>query len=161
MGKNKGGGNKQRPPQPSFFVQQQQKLGTGFMNRINTEFVRKNALKIFKDLACGAINPDTDCEYFAQYDFTYNLAIAANDNAKYRYYIWVGLTNNPQYQYDAEMQRVAAEVYDQMNTYNTIVIHLIIYFKTLRCLMEYILDFIYNNLLLRLDGNGMHSMGYL
>jgi hypothetical protein len=124
MGKNKGGGNKQRPPQPSFFVQQQQKLGTGFMNRINTEFVRKNALKIFKDLACGAINPDTDCEYFAQYDFTYNLAIAANDNAKYRYYIWVGLTNNPQYQYDAEMQRVAAEVYDQMNTYNTIVIHL-------------------------------------
>ena len=124
MGKNKGGNNKQRPPQPSFFDQQQQKLGKGFMKWINREYISKNALNIFKDLACGAIIPDTDCEYFAQYDFTYNLVIAANDNARYRYYVWVGLTNNPQYQYDAEMQRVAAEIYDQMNTYNTIVIHL-------------------------------------
>lgn len=143
MGKNKGGGNRQRQPQPSFFVQQQQKLGTGFMNRINTEFIRKNALKIFKDLACGAINPDVDYEYFNQYDFTYNLITAANDNAKYRYYVWIGLTNNPQYQYDGEMQRVAAEIYEQMNIYNTIVIHL-------------------NNILQNITmGNGVYTRFYL
>lgn len=124
MGKNKKGGNKQRPPQPSFFQQQQQKFGDGFMNQLNASDVKKNALKILTDLSVGAINPDTAYEYFNQYDFTYNILQVANDNLRYRQYIYLGLVNYPSYQYDQEMQRVGAELYDQITTYTSVVNHL-------------------------------------
>lgn len=124
MGKNKKGGNKQRPPQPSFFQQQQQKFGDGFMNQLNASDVKKNALKILTDLSVGAINPDTAYEYFNQYDFTYNILQVANDNLRYRQYIYFGLVNYPSYQYDQEMQRVGAELYDQITTYTSVVNHL-------------------------------------
>lgn len=124
MGKNKKGGNKQRPPQPSFFQQQQQKFGDGFMNQLNASDVKKNALKILTDLSVGAINPDIAYEYFNQYDFTYNILQVANDNLRYRQYIYLGLANYPSYQYDQEMQRVGAELYDQITTYTSVVNHL-------------------------------------
>ena len=124
MGKNKKGGNKQRPPQPSFFQQQQQKFGDGFMNQLNASDVKKNALKILTDLSVGAINPDIAYEYFNQYDFTYNILQVANDNLRYRQYIYLGLVNYPSYQYDQEMQRVGAELYDQITTYTSVVNHL-------------------------------------
>ena len=124
MEKNKKGGNKPRQPQPSFFQQQQQRLGVGFMNRLTTEDIRKNALKILTDLALGAINPDNAYEYFNQYDFTYNILAVAQDNLKYRQYIYIGLTNHPMYYQDGEMQRVGAELYDQIMTYQSVVVHL-------------------------------------
>lgn len=124
MAKNKKGGNKPRQPQPSFFQQQQQRLGVGFMNRLTTEDIRKNALKILTDLAVGAINPDNAYEYFNQYDFTYNILAVAQDNLKYRQYIYIGLTNHPMYYQDGEMQRVGAELYDQIMTYQSVVVHL-------------------------------------
>ena len=124
MAKNKKGGNKPRQPQPSFFQQQQQRLGVGFMNRLTTEDIRKNALKILTDLAVGAINPDNAYEYFNQYDFTYNILVVAQDNLKYRQYIYIGLTNHPMYYQDGEMQRVGAELYDQIMTYQSAVVHL-------------------------------------
>lgn len=124
MAKNKKGGNKPRQPQPSFFQQQQQKLGVGFMNRLTTEDIRKNALKILTDLAVGAINPDNAYEYFNQYDFTYNILAVAQDNLKYRQYIYIGLTNHPMYYQDGEMQRVGSELYDQIMTYQSVVVHL-------------------------------------
>ena len=125
MAKNKKGNpNKPRQPQPSFFQQQQQKFGVGFMNRITTEDVRKNALKILTDLSVGAINPDNAYEYFNQYDFTYNVLSVAYDNLRYRQYIYTGLLNNPMYYQDPEMQKIAAELYDQIMTYNSVVIHL-------------------------------------
>lgn len=124
MAKNKKGGNKPRQPQPSFFQQQQQRLGVGFMNRLTTEDIRKNALKILTDLAVGAINPDNAYEYFNQYDFTYNILAVTQDNLKYRQYIYIGLTNHPMYYQDGEMQRVGAELYDQIMTYQSVVVHL-------------------------------------
>lgn len=124
MAKNKKGGNKPKQPQPSFFQQQEQRLGVGFMNRLTTEDIRKNALKILTDLAVGAINPDNAYEYFNQYDFTYNILAVAQDNLRYRQYIYMGLTNHPMYYQDGEMQRVGAEIYDQMMTYNAVVVHL-------------------------------------
>lgn len=124
MAKNKKGGNKPRQPQPSFFQQQQQQRGVGFMNRLTTEDIRKNALKILTDLAVGAINPDNAYEYFNQYDFTYNILAVAQDNLKYRQYIYIGLTNHPMYYQDGEMQRVGAELYDQIMTYQSVVVHL-------------------------------------
>ena len=124
MAKNKKGGNKPRQPQPSFFQQQQQRLGVGFMNRLTTEDIRKNALKILTDLAVGAINPDNAYECFNQYDFTYNILAVAQDNLKYRQYIYIGLTNHPMYYQDGEMQRVGAELYDQIMTYQSVVVHL-------------------------------------
>lgn len=124
MAKNKKGGNKPRQPQPSFFQQQQQRLGVGFMNRLTTEDIRKNALKILTDLAVGAINPDNAYEYFNQYDFTYNILAVAQDNLKYRQYIYIGLTNHPMYYQDGEMQRVGSELYDQIMTYQSVVVHL-------------------------------------
>lgn len=124
MGKNKKGGNKPRQPQPSFFQQQQQKFGAGFMNNLNASDIKKNALKILTDLSVGAINPDNAYEYFNQYDFTYNILQVANDNLRYRQYIYIGLINHPSYQYDQEMQRVASELCEQITTYTSVVNHL-------------------------------------
>lgn len=126
MGKNnkKGGSVNPKPPQPSFFQMQKQRLGEGFMNMITIEDIRKNALKIFTDLAVGAINPESDYEYFNRYDFTANLLQVANDNLRYRQYIYTGLVNNIAYPGDTEMQRVATELYDQIVTYNSVVLHL-------------------------------------
>lgn len=124
MGKNKKGGNKSRQPQPSFFDQQKQRLGEGFMNRLTVEDIRKNALKILTDIAVGAVNPATCYEYFNQYDFTYNIYVVAYDNLRYRQYVYTGLISNPNYSQDQEMQRVAAELYEQIVTYNSVVVHL-------------------------------------
>ena len=123
MGKKyKGGQNRQ--PRPSFLKQQEQRLGAGFLNRLNAEDIRKNALKIFRDLAEGNMDPNEVEQYFNQTDFTYNLLVAATDNLNYRNYVYTGLISNPNIQYDLEMQRVASEVADQIRTYQSIVSHL-------------------------------------
>ena len=49
---------KPRPLPPSFFMQQRQRNGEYWMNFVSTEFIRKNANRIFKDLATGAANVD-------------------------------------------------------------------------------------------------------
>lgn len=120
--KNKGGNNK--PQRQSFFQQQEQRLGPGFLNRMNTEEIRKNALRIFKDLADGIVRPEDVENYFNQTDFVYNLLMAAQDNYNYRIYIWQGLSGNPAIQHDTDMQRVSIEVYEQANTYMAIMSHL-------------------------------------
>ena len=120
--KHKGGQNRQ--PRPSFLKQQEQRLGAGFLNRLNAEDIRKNALKIFRDLAEGNMDPNEVEQYFNQTDFTYNLLVAATDNLNYRNYVYTGLISNPNVQYDLEMQRVASEVADQIRTYQSIVSHL-------------------------------------
>lgn len=122
MAKNKG--HKQKPPQLSFFKQQEQKYGSSFINQINTEFIRKNSLKIFRDLAYGAINPDVDYVYFNVYDFTYNLLISAQDNAKYNYYCYHGLSLSPYLQNDITMQKIMAGHLDHYNVYVSICTHL-------------------------------------
>lgn len=120
--KNKGGG--QKLPKISFLKQQEQRLGPGFLNKLNSEDIRKNALRIFKDLAEGAMDPNENEQYFNQTDFVYNLLMAAQDNYNYRLYVYQGLISNPNIQFDQEMQRVASEVLDQSNTYMTIGVHL-------------------------------------
>lgn len=120
--KHKGGQNRQ--PRLSFLKQQEQRLGAGFLNRLNAEDIRKNALKIFRDLAEGNMDPNEVEQYFNQTDFTYNLLVAATDNLNYRNYVYTGLISNPNIQYDLEMQRVASEVADQIRTYQSIVSHL-------------------------------------
>lgn len=124
MGKKHGKGGNQPKVQPSFFQQQRQKLGSDFMNRINPEIVRKNALKIFKDLATGAINVEHEYEFFNRYDFTYALWQAATDNAKYNYFSYMGLYNYPGCAADPEMIRVCQEHFDLYNLYNSIAVHL-------------------------------------
>lgn len=124
MGKKNKGGGQNRPPKISFLKQQEQRLGPGFLNRLNTEDIRKNALRIFKDLAEGSMDPNETEQYFNQTDFVYNLLVAANDNYTYRIYVYQGLISNPNIQFDPEMQRVASEVLDQANTYMTIGVHL-------------------------------------
>lgn len=120
--KHKSGQNKQL--RPSFLKQQEQRLGAGFLNRLNAEDIRKNALKIFRDLAEGSMDPNEVEQYFNQTDFTYNLLVAATDNLNYRNYVYTGLISNPQIQYDLDMQRVASELADQIRTYQSIVVHL-------------------------------------
>ena len=124
MSKGKKGGMKNKSLQPSFFQLQKQKLGPGFMNKLTTEDIRKNALKILMDLATGSANPDAVYEYFNQYDFTYNIYVVAIDNFRYRQYVYTGLISNQVFQYDNEMQRVAAELYDQLLVFNSVVSHL-------------------------------------
>lgn len=126
MGKNNNNKNplKQKPQQPSFFMMQRQKFGEDWLNRVNSEYIRKNALKIFKDLAYGAANIEVEYKYFMNHDFTYNLAEAAYDNAKYCYACYVGLSSNPAALADAYMVKIAQEHYDRYQVFNTIVMHL-------------------------------------
>ena len=62
MGKNNNNKSplKQKPQQPSFFMMQRQKFGEDWLNRVNSEYIRKNALKIFRDLAYGAANIEVE-----------------------------------------------------------------------------------------------------
>ena len=124
MGKGNKGGHKQRPPQPSFFTVQTQKYGSGWINYANTEVIRKNALKIFKDLAYMAIDIEKDYAYFQIYDFVQTLLFAANDNAKYNWYSYIGLANNPMINQDTQMQKVSAEHYEHFVVYSRIIAHL-------------------------------------
>lgn len=122
MGKknNKGGPR----PQQSYMDQQKQRLGTGFMAKMTADDIKKNALRIFKDLAVGNMSPNEAVQYFTNYDFVYNLKVAADTNLNYRQYVYYGLCNNPVMQYDQQAQKVAAEVADQINTYIAIDTHL-------------------------------------
>lgn len=123
--KNKGfNPNKQKPMQPSFFMQQRQKNGNNWLNLVSTDFIRKNALRVFSDLAYGSINPDTEYFNFLNYDFSYNLMLAAHDNARYCYTVYMGLYNNPMVMEDADMGRIMQEHYDRYILYNSIVAHL-------------------------------------
>ena len=126
MGKKNKGGNGYREPNlpPSFFQQQRQKLGSDFMNRINTEIVKKNAVKIFKDLASGAINVDHEYEFFNVYDFTYALKDSAIDNARYNWACNVGLQSNPMTASDPFLQLICQEHYERYMLYQTISGHL-------------------------------------
>lgn len=119
MAKNKG-----PKQQPSFFKQQQEKYGPDFINRINTDIIRKNALKIFRDLSYGAINTVTDYVYFNVYDFTYNLYVSANDNAMYNWCCYHGLSMSPVAQQDENMQKIAKSHYDHYMIYMSISAHL-------------------------------------
>lgn len=121
MGKGKGNNPlKPRPMPPSFFMQMRQKNGDNWLNMVSTEFIRKNAMRIFKDLATGAANVDTEYQYFLNYDFTYNLAVAASDNANYNRICYLGICNSP-VPVDKEMVRVANDQLDKFNVYNMIV----------------------------------------
>lgn len=122
MGKGKGNPIRSKPLQPSFFMQQRQKNGDYWLNHVSTEFIRRNAMRIFKDFATGSANPDYEFTYFLNYDFTYNLAVAASDNAQYNYTCWLGLYNSPVLNND--MARVADEQYEKYKTYNIIVTYM-------------------------------------
>lgn len=110
--------------QPSFFKQQEQKLGNGFINRLTSEMIRKNALRIFKDLASGAIDPEVDYKYFDSYDITYNLYLAAADNANYNYACYMGLCNTPQQLSNPNTVKIAQAHYEHYMVYQSIVVHL-------------------------------------
>ena len=120
MGKGKGNPIKPRPMQPSFFMQQRQKNGEYWLNMVSTEFIRKNAMRIFKDLSTGAANVDYEYKYFLNCDFTYNLAVAAHDNAVYNYTCYQGLCNSPA-PLDKDMVRVANDQLEKYKIYNMIV----------------------------------------
>lgn len=122
--KNKFNPTKPKKMQPSFFMQQRQKNGDGWLNLVSPEFIRKNALRIFSDLAYGSINPDYEYQYFMNYDFVYNLTLSAYDNSKYCYTSYIGLANNPMTYQDQDMLRIMQEHYDRYVLFNTIVSHL-------------------------------------
>lgn len=125
MGKNNNKNPlKPKPQQPSFFMVQRQKYGENWLALVNTEYIRKNALKIFRDLAYGSANIEVEYKYFMNHDFTYNLAEAAYDNAKYCYACYVGLSSNPTVLSDNYMVKIAQEHYDRYQVFNTIVMHL-------------------------------------
>ena len=102
--------NNKKRKVPSFFDQQLQQFGPGWIYRMNTDQIRKNAMKVFRDLAFGNLDPYEVQEYFAVVDFTYNLKVAADDNAKYNYYSYLGLSYCPDI--DIAMQRVASTHYE-------------------------------------------------
>lgn len=111
---------KPRPLPPSFFMQQRQRNGDNWMNFVSTEFIRKNANRIFKDLATGAANVNYEYTNFLNYSFTYNLREAAAENARYNYISYMGICNSP-VPVDKDMIRVANDQWDKYQVYNIIV----------------------------------------
>lgn len=111
MSKNKNNNKKQQ----SFFDQQLQKYGPKWIYLLNSDQIRKNALKIFKDLAYGNVDPYEVSEYFSIPDFTYNLKIAADDNAIYNWYTYLGLSN--MVQSDSALYYIATSHYEAYNAF--------------------------------------------
>ena len=111
---------KPRPLPPSFFMQQRQRNGEYWMNFVSTEFIRKNANRIFKDLATGAANVDYEYTNFLNYTFTYNLREAAAENAKYNYTSHLGICYSP-VPVDNDMLRIANDQWEKCQVYNIIV----------------------------------------
>lgn len=117
----RGGGH---PSQPSFIQTQRQKLGDGWLNRVNALFIRKNALKVFKDLAYGSSDIDLDYKEFMNANFVYNLCDAASDNARYNYACYIGLYNSGMAQNDPNLFKIMNEHRELYLLYNSLVSHL-------------------------------------
>lgn len=102
----------------SFFDQQIQQYGPNWIYLMTTETVRKNAMKILKDISFGNIDPAEVAVYFSVADFTYNLMIAAIDNAKYNWWTFVGLTEVAnRIEYDHTLTKVAHAHYEAWQAY--------------------------------------------
>ena len=110
---------KNKKKQQTFFDQMVQKLGSNWLCLTNTDIIRKNAMKVLKDLAFGNIDPYEDCKYFCSADFTYNIKVACDDNAKYHYWSYMGLSQYFQMYGvpDASAEKLMCEHYEQYKAY--------------------------------------------
>lgn len=113
--------NKNNKNQQTFFDQMVQKLGSNWLCLTNTDTIRKNAMKIVKDLAFGNIDPYEDAKYFSSSDFTFNVKVACDDNASYNYWTYVGLSNYMQVYGapDQNIERIMREHYEMYIAYST------------------------------------------
>lgn len=96
-----GKGGKKPQRRQNYFNLQFQQLGEGWTGKITTLDVRKSALRLFKDIANGNIDLDKDVQFFNEPSFTYNLKLAADDNAYHCYTLYYALyqmPNKDQYQ---------------------------------------------------------------
>lgn len=114
--------NRNKPKnQPSWIQQQLQQNGEAFIGRLTTDIIRKNALKIFKDIASGNIDYNRDWKYFGMYTFTYNLFLSAQDNAYYTWTCCSGImTMLNSGQADSKMVEIANELKLNYDAYSTV-----------------------------------------
>lgn len=115
MAKNK---KPQKQKRQNYFNLQFQQLGEGWTGKITTLDVRKSALRLFKDIASGNIDMDKDVQFFNEPSFTYNLKLAADDNAYYNYSVFNGLNMLPAI--DAQQQKYVEEHMMRYNAYSII-----------------------------------------
>lgn len=106
----------------NYFTFQFQNLGEGWTGKISTLDVRKNAQRLFKDIACGNINLDKDIQFFNEPSFTHNLLLAASDNAYYNYTLWYSLSVL-QYK-DAVQDKICEEHRIRYDAYTLLANHL-------------------------------------
>lgn len=122
MGKGKNKVRKQ-----NYFNLQFQQLGHGWTGKVTTLDIRKSAVRLFKDIACGNVDPEKDIEFFNEPNFTYNLKLAADDNAYYNFTAFTGISMipnaTPMQQQMAEEHRIRHYVYSIISQYlNSILI---------------------------------------
>ena len=110
-----GKGNKKPQKRQNYFNLQFQQLGEGWTGKITTLDVRKSALRLFKDIANGNVDLDKDVQFFNEPSFTYNLKLAADDNAYYNYSIFVAMQQMPNK--DAIQQKIMEEHYQRYCAY--------------------------------------------
>lgn len=111
--------NKKRQQTP-YLDQLEQQYGPDFLRRLNPLFIKKNALRIFKDLANGNIDLQKHSAYFCEPAFTYNLAVSAQENETYYYWCYAGLINNPMAMQNATAQKVIKEFQDNWAAYHVL-----------------------------------------
>lgn len=61
----------------SYFKEQQQKFGEDFIERKTAQDIQRDAVRIFRDIANGRINVQTDQEFFRNRQFLENCIAAA------------------------------------------------------------------------------------
>lgn len=115
---------KKKKQQPAFLDQLKMQYGPDFLRKINPLYIKKNALKIFKDIASGNFNFEEHSQYFSEAAFTYNLLCAAQDNMNYNWYCYVGLSSNPSLTNNPQAVSISKELYETYCAYNTLCAHL-------------------------------------
>lgn len=102
----------------NYFNLQFQQLGDGWTGRITTLDVRKSAIRLFKDIANGNIDLEKDIQYFNEPSFTWNLKLAADDNAYANYSEWLGMSYIPNK--DPVQEKICDEHYVRSQVYSVI-----------------------------------------
>jgi len=110
-----------------YFVQNAQKYGEDFHKRKRPDDLRKEAPKIFKDIAFMRGNIGSIIKYFMDYQFVNNIMIVADDEYRCKNATCIGLSTyynqqmaNGTYNKDQRIPEFLNEVTRQTEAYNII-----------------------------------------
>lgn len=123
--KNNKKGNKNNN---GYFIQNAQKYGDDFLKRKRADEIKRDAPRIFKDIAFAGGNVGSITKYFMNYSFVRNLIFVADELYKIENATCIGLnsyyqqqTNNGCYQEEERIPDILSRKSQSREAYNIIV----------------------------------------